>query len=574
MLGPPPKAPAPPAPIGTPSCVFEWLDDFTFKPFEARDQQILNAHLQMRPCPRNVNVSRGIIEHFDRVAYGEAEQVTRIRRYIRIRPPYRIHDGSTPPHRLPDLTPGSFFFEYEDRGQWHQYKQPLQAELGLFLKSWPWPKQVVFTEQPHRYRLLNFDALCHAQFKSSNLIQENIKTKTTRTVQFRAPGLGLYSLPSTTTSASSSSSRPVRQRDGSFGGIAGKFTGAFRRTGTGGSSTSGGGGGGDRHAPPREARQFRLKHDVQVSHRTSRGWQPLMLDQGPIFAAWVAEPRQKELQLGSAAKITDFHLFESGGAKLNGDPLAISFVQPLAPGSIQLPQDLEVEGEFDAARFGKYMTEAEARGKDCIICTEALSAQRDPRGLCSSSLRPSNAMEVDEGDGAPTKAFELWCGHSFCVPCLSTWFGEQHKVKCPVCSKAFGVVTGNQPREGIFFWTEESGALPGRNCSTYFRIEFRFPDGVDDEGKSYHSRIVWGYLPNDVEGRLLLELFKVAFKRRVMFGLGDSMTRPGHYFPTYNVHIKTKREGSAEEHGYPDPKLFENTLGELERNGVTIKDLR
>ena len=45
--------------------------------------------------------------------------------------------------------------------------------------------------------------------------------------------------------------------------------------------------------------------------------------------------------------------------------------------------------------------------------------------------------------------------------------------------------------------------------------------GRDDENKAYRGRTEGGYLPLHPQGLLLLELFKIAFRRRLMFGLGN-----------------------------------------------------
>merc|ERR1712050_744153 len=103
-------------------------------------------------------------------------------------------------------------------------------------------------------------------------------------------------------------------------------------------------------------------------------------------------------------------------------------------------------------------------------------------------------------------------------------------------------------------------------------VKFDFPPGVDQSGRPYFGRQETGYLPGNVQGVLLLELFKVAFQRCVMFGLGNSMTF-GTYRPTFNIHVKTSRTGGMTGHGYPDKGYFGRCLDELRSNGVTLNDL-
>jgi len=135
-------------------------------------------------------------------------------------------------------------------------------------------------------------------------------------------------------------------------------------------------------------------------------------------------------------------------------------------------------------------------------------------------------------------------------------------------------VIGAQPGVGTLQWHLERGALPGCRGAPYtVVVEFDFPAGRGPDGVYHDGRRPMGYLPANTEGLLLLELFKLAFRRRVMFGMGQSLTK-GNRRPTNNVHIKTSRQPrGAAGHGYPDPGYFRRSLEELKANGVTIADL-
>ena len=70
-----------------------------------------------------------------------------------------------------------------------------------------------------------------------------------------------------------------------------------------------------------------------------------------------------------------------------------------------------------------------------------------------------------------------------------------------------------------------------------------------------------------------MELFKVTFKRRIMFGLGERMTTQ-KYSATFNIHIKTTlKPVGAEKHGYPDDTYFSRTLDALKENSITLADV-
>jgi deltex-like protein len=133
-------------------------------------------------------------------------------------------------------------------------------------------------------------------------------------------------------------------------------------------------------------------------------------------------------------------------------------------------------------------------------------------------------------------------------------------------------VIGDQPRQGIFEWRIEPFSLPGHSATETIVIEFNFPPGLDEAGRRYDGRKPKGYLPGNVQGAILLELFKVAFRRRVMFGLGQSMTTSA-YRPTFNIHIKTSTHRGTTGHGYPDDDYLQRSLEELRDNGITMADL-
>mmetsp|Transcript_11226 Transcript_11226/g.13644 ORF Transcript_11226/g.13644 Transcript_11226/m.13644 type:complete len:115 (-) Transcript_11226:108-452(-) len=103
-------------------------------------------------------------------------------------------------------------------------------------------------------------------------------------------------------------------------------------------------------------------------------------------------------------------------------------------------------------------------------------------------------------------------------------------------------------------------------------ILFEFPPGTDDAGRTYPGRREKGYLPNNCQGIIQLELFKVAFRRRVMFALSTSLTT-GRFKPTFNIHIKTKSRGGAAQHAYPDNDYFQRSLDELKNVGISVADL-
>eukprot|EP00435_Cladocopium_sp_Y103_P012342 s2524_g3.t1 len=135
------------------------------------------------------------------------------------------------------------------------------------------------------------------------------------------------------------------------------------------------------------------------------------------------------------------------------------------------------------------------------------------------------------------------------------------------------IQVGTQPRTGSFQWhVDHTVQLPGHmGARGAIMILFEFPPGTDDAGRPYPGRREKGFLPNNCQGIIQLELFKVAFRRRVMFALSTSLTT-GRFKPTFNIHIKTKSRGGAAQHGYPDNDYFQRSLDEL-KNVILLTHL-
>jgi deltex-like protein len=237
-------------------------------------------------------------------------------------------------------------------------------------------------------------------------------------------------------------------------------------------------------------------------------------------------------------------------------PLQVLFERPL-PGTVNLPEELYDCGRGGVEPFGKELSKDDVQEL-------ATAAGEAFDGTCPICL-----TEVSGTDDCP--AFQLQCGHLYHKDCIQHWF--QNKKKCPTCQHGFGKMTGSQPRVGFMSWRYINGALPGHEeTKETIVVHFNFPKGVDDHGVEYQGRGNKCFLPASNEGFMLLELFKVAFRRRVMYGLGESLSR-NVYRPTFNIHIKTNRKRGVEGHGYPDASYFSRALEELRDNGVTISDL-
>jgi len=333
--------------------------------------------------------------------------------------------------------------------------------------------------------------------------------------------------------------------------------------------------------------------------------------------SWRMEPRPQQVQLPSGEVIEGFGDLELGGAGMtslvaatnsggsfpfqvrgqsrpsskgpNFRTLVLDVPVPPA-GQISLPEDLDVDAACDPLAHGRLLSNKEVvalhtRGPEankCSICladmepssgnwTNAVSSVAMPRFSNAVPSHEAEDVEMLDATSAVSQVIEMQCGHAYHCECISQWF--EQKRRCPQCQRDFGKVVGDQPRTGTFSWQLAPFPLPGHpNAKETIVIEFDFPPGTTDQGVQFEGRKPRGYLPGNAQGIVLLELFKVAFRRCVMFGLGNSMTF-GTLRPTFNIHIKTSTSRGTVGHGYPDPSYFQRSLEELRANGVTIADL-
>mmetsp|Transcript_56073 Transcript_56073/g.103775 ORF Transcript_56073/g.103775 Transcript_56073/m.103775 type:complete len:482 (+) Transcript_56073:70-1515(+) len=265
-----------------------------------------------------------------------------------------------------------------------------------------------------------------------------------------------------------------------------------------------------------------------------------------LIAAWSHQPRPAQVTLGPQVVVEDFASLEAGGAWLNmigsGKEQLTLWLPPPSSGELNLPTDLEMDAAVDLGQCGHYLALGAGSGS-CIICQDSLASQR---------------------------SIELSCKHSYHEGCLRDWF--KTKKICPQCQAAYGKIHGNQPDVGKMAWWIEDDSKNGKGGGSFLAIDFCFQTGVDKNGQRYEARKERAYLEVNTQGFVLLELFKVAFRRQVMFGLG-MRHKNNSYAPTFNIHVKSSKQGGMARHGYPDNTYFGRCLGELSQNGVNISDL-
>ncbi|KAF2976671.1 hypothetical protein EK904_010925 [Melospiza melodia maxima] len=172
----------------------------------------------------------------------------------------------------------------------------------------------------------------------------------------------------------------------------------------------------------------------------------------------------------------------------------------------------------------KYLEELKGApaDEDCMICMEKLSCPSGYSDSCpSSSIRPEAVGRLRS------------CQHSFHLLCVLAMYSNGNKdgsLQCPSCKTIYGEKTGTQPKGKMEISTFPQ-SLPGhKDCGT-IRIVYHISRGIQgpehpNPGMPYTARGFprYCYLPDNEKGRKVLELLKVAWKRRLIFTVGTSNT--------------------------------------------------
>ncbi|XP_047188509.1 E3 ubiquitin-protein ligase DTX3L-like isoform X2 [Scophthalmus maximus] len=168
---------------------------------------------------------------------------------------------------------------------------------------------------------------------------------------------------------------------------------------------------------------------------------------------------------------------------------------------------------------------------------------------------------------------QLKCKHEFCEECLQK-SKKSIGPTCPVCKDVFGVMEGDQPH-GKMSWRTSPLHLQGFNkhCGSIV-IEYNIPSGMQTEqhpkpGQWYSGINRTAYLPDNKEGREVLQLLKKAFDQKLIFTVGTSRTTGMENQVTWNdIHHKTSSSGGPENFGYPDHGYLSRVREELKAKGV------
>ncbi|XP_060118457.1 E3 ubiquitin-protein ligase DTX3L [Heteronotia binoei] len=187
-------------------------------------------------------------------------------------------------------------------------------------------------------------------------------------------------------------------------------------------------------------------------------------------------------------------------------------------------------------------------------------AKAEPEEDCSICMD-----KIDQKEVLPK------CKHAFCRECIQV--AMKYKSVCPVCNMAYGKIEGNQP-PGKMEISKTRMSLPGYEGSGTISIAYHILDGIQNEnhpnpGRRFHGIIRTAYLPDNREGREILQLLQRAFDQKLIFTVGQSRTTGMNDVVTWNdIHHKTSIHGGTERFGYPDPNYLKRVREELKAKGI------
>ncbi|XP_038202199.1 E3 ubiquitin-protein ligase DTX3L [Arvicola amphibius] len=245
-----------------------------------------------------------------------------------------------------------------------------------------------------------------------------------------------------------------------------------------------------------------------------------------------------------------------------------------------LPNQLTQAKQYMFIRMGLSLPSAESLNVDHetpmdIDKNDSTAASPPLRGSADSS-EASKVNDKEDScaicmDTISNKRVLPKCKHEFCSSCITK--ALSFKPVCPLCQTSYGIQKGNQPK-GTMTYTTSRQSLPGYADCGSIVIQYIIESGIQTDehpnpGKPYHGTQRTAYLPDNKEGRKVLDLLHKAFKNRLIFTVGDSRVSGASNVVTWNdIHHKTSTFGGPENFGYPDPHYLTRVKEELKAKGI------
>ncbi|XP_068102384.1 E3 ubiquitin-protein ligase DTX3L-like [Hyperolius riggenbachi] len=257
---------------------------------------------------------------------------------------------------------------------------------------------------------------------------------------------------------------------------------------------------------------------------------------------------EEQLHLGGINVIMEY---SKGSVVILGQPSHVAFAEEILTGHQKL-------GRAPAVAPPRGNTEEPMEISDSASSKPKIEEEEDKCPVC--------LCEIEDKVPFPT------CKHVYCRLCLQRLMS--HKPMCAICGVTSGEVRGNQPDGTMTCRTSGYNSLPGfPECGT-IEISYHFPGGTQKEnhphpGRHYSGTSRTAYLPDNPEGRDILQLLRKAFDQRLIFTVGDSCITGATDTVIWNdISHKTSVTGGSQYFGYPDPHYLKRVRGELKAKGV------
>ena len=206
-----------------------------------------------------------------------------------------------------------------------------------------------------------------------------------------------------------------------------------------------------------------------------------------------------------------------------------------------------------------------------VVPTLSIKATQEGSFVSESSTCPVCMEPLDQG------VVSLPCLHLLHSTCalqsVANGTAGPACLQCPECRAIHGTRTGTSPLASSMTWTNMPSSLPGHPEDGTIAITFHVQPGHQgpehpNPGAAYHALNFprTALLPDTKEGQTLLSLLTLAFRRRLLFSVGPSVSRGLEDCVVWaGVHLKTRERG---EHGYPDSGYLARLSKELREVGV------
>eukprot|EP01097_Dermamoeba_algensis_P005654 TRINITY_DN3588_c0_g1_i1.p1 TRINITY_DN3588_c0_g1~~TRINITY_DN3588_c0_g1_i1.p1 ORF type:complete len:320 (-),score=54.28 TRINITY_DN3588_c0_g1_i1:82-1041(-) len=310
-------------------------------------------------------------------------------------------------------------------------------------------------------------------------------------------------------------------------------------------------------------------------------WSPYDSSTAALLEQNFATQSQMNVTIGSTVYTIDFQrMTQTNTSSRYVRKILREAAQTSSQGNTYVPPLIESDaGQMISKTFSLNLqnpneSERDKKKRLCkdITCWEVVTHPKEP-----SKDECSICLDVMFEPGVEVVKLSACNGHHFHSSCIVECFQlTSLSIKCPLCSHIYGIQTGNQPDGQMKVCKLPVGSLPleGYENVGTIQISYEFPDGLQTNqhpfpGKSFKGTKRVAYLPDNTEGQEVLSLLEVAWKRKLLFTVGTSVTTGQTDVVIWNgIHHKTKPSGGSANHGYPDPTYISRIKQELKLKGV------